>query len=140
MNKNEVNEGTLEAPEEVPGEIKALEQAVKNAGVFLSPEAIIFLPLAALLDLVSIILVFFALDDFWITDIIGIIFIGGWIWFRSGTLKTTHKAAKRLTQVIKWAKRLKWLRPLLIVLEFIPYVGVAPCWVLVVYFELKHNT
>ena len=50
---------------------------------FLSPEAIIMLPFAILIDLIGIVLIFFALDDFWITDIVAFTFIGGWSYFRS---------------------------------------------------------
>src|SRR4030042_2150928 len=51
--------------------------------VFFSPEGLIILPLAVVLDLVGIILVCFALDDFFITDIIGFATIGAWSFFRS---------------------------------------------------------
>jgi len=114
-------------------------EEARKMGAFLGPEALIMLPVAVVLDLIGIILVCFALDDFWITDIIGIASIGLWTYFRSQTMKVTHKAAARITKVAKWAKRLKWLRPLLIIGEFIPYVGAAPLWIIVVYLELKYS-
>lgn len=116
-------------------EIEAEE--IRRATAFFSPEALIMFPIAAVLDLVGIILVCFGLDDFWITDIIGILTIGLWTYFHSQTVKVTYRAAERLAKAVKWARRLRWLRPLLIVLEFIPYGGAAPCWVLLVYFELQ---
>lgn len=114
---------------------------------FLSPEALIMLPLAALLDLVGIILLCFALDDFFITDIIGWLTIGVWSYFRSqikGEPSVTEmprlgekkEITKKMTQnkkagkTAKWGKRLKFL-------EFIPYVGALPFWTVSVYFELK---
>jgi hypothetical protein len=39
----------------------------------------------------------------------------------------------------KWAKRMKWLRPILIFAEFIPYVGALPYWTICVFAELKNN-
>lgn len=44
---------------------------------FVSPMGLIMFPLAVLLDAVGLILLCFALDDFWITDAIGLVFIGG---------------------------------------------------------------
>lgn len=126
-------------PEEAIEELATGE----GAGAFFSPAALIMLPLAGILDLTGIILVVFGLDDFWITDAIGIFFIGGWIYFHSQTLKTTSGARRRLKRRlkkgVKIAKRLKWLRPLCIVGEFVPYVGAMPLWTLLVFFELKHS-
>ncbi len=116
---------------------------IRKATAFLSPEAFYLFPIAIALDLTGIILIFFGLDDFWITDIIGILLIGGYLYFRSGTLKVTYRAEERITKTVtkvaKWAKRLRWLRPLLMFLEFIPYVGVAPCWIILVYLELTNS-
>lgn len=124
---------------------------------FFSPEAIVMLPFAILIDLVGIILVCFALDDFFITDIIALFFIGGWSFFRSQVkgkpqevempsfgeqkraVRQIKKAGKKTTKAAKWAKRLKWLRPLCIVGEIIPYVGWLPLWTVFVYFELKYS-
>lgn len=106
-------------------------------GSFFSPEAIIMMPLAILLDLIGLILVIFALDDFFITDIIGITIIGSWTFFRSQQVQMTQRAQQRIGKAAKQARRLKWLRPLMIIGEFIPYVGVLPCWTVLVYFELK---
>ena len=133
---------TAEAVEETaPEEIDSFDAG--QATAFLSLDAIIFLPFAILLDLIGIVLICFALDDFWITDILGIIFIGGWTYFRSGTVKVTRSAGEKIKRSVgkmaKWVRRLKWLRPLLIFLEFIPYVGVLPSWTVLVYLELKYS-
>jgi len=156
MNEDKINEGeALAAPEEeVPAEFIALEQATKKASALLSPAALIMFPIAFLLDLTGLILFFSGVDDFFILDLIGLIFIGTWTYFHSqeGKAKVTFGAEARLKgkyaerlkkfteQTAKWAKRLKWLRPLAFVVEAIPYFGgAAPCWILVVYFELVYG-
>ncbi|MDO8639493.1 MAG: hypothetical protein Q7R53_01075 [bacterium] len=103
---------------------------------FLTPEILMFIP-AVLLDIIGLILLIFALDDFFITDIIGIAILGSWTYFRSQTLKVTKGASEKIGKAGKWAKKMKWLRPLLFVGELIPYVGALPCWTLLVFFELK---
>lgn len=124
-------------------------EGVEQIGMFFSPEAIIMFSIAISLDSIGVILVCFGLDDFGITDIVGIATIGLWTYMRSQTMKVTRGAAQRITKATKqakrtiksakWAKRLKWLRPLLVVGELIPYVGILPCWVVLVYLELKYS-
>ncbi len=114
-----------------------MEDSGGGFGSFFSPEAIIMMPLAITLDLIGLILVLFALDDFFITDIIGIAIIGSWTFFRSQQVQMTQRAQQKIGKAAKQARRLKWLRPLMIVGEFIPYVGALPCWTILVYFELK---
>lgn len=124
--------------EEVLEEKVFLEaEETRRAIAFFSPEGVVMLSLAGLLDLIGIILLCFALDDFWVTDVLGLLFIGLWIYFRSQTIKAPHRTAQKLTKAAKTAQRLRWLRPLLVLGEFIPYLGAAPCWTLLVYFELK---
>ena len=108
---------------------------------FLSPEALVMLPLAIILDLIGIVLVIFALDDFFITDIIGFAIIGAWSFFRSqikgkepeikiSDIKNIKE--KKAGKAAKWGRRAKWL-------EFIPYVGALPFWTVSVYSELKSS-
>ena len=118
-------------------EISEQKEEGAGQGTLFSPEAVLMLFVAGILDAIGIILIFFLLDDFGVTDIIGILTIGIWIWFRSQTMKMTRGASKTAAKVGKWGKRLKWLRPLCIIGEFIPYVGVAPFWLLLVYAELQ---
>lgn len=110
------------------------------------------MPVAAALDAVGIILIIFGLDDFWITDIIGLVFIGSWLFFHAQTRGETTPEIKtppsELKEEIKesigqrkapktgWIKRLRWLGPLL---EFIPYVGAVPWWTITVYSQLKNE-
>jgi len=156
MDEQEVNEEeVMAAPEEdASGEFKVLEETTKKVGALLSPEGIIMLSIAFLLDLVGLILFFFAVDDFFTLDLIGLIFIGTWTYFHSqtGKAKVTFGAEKRLRgkyakrlekvtkEAAKWAKRLKWFKPLAVVVEVIPYFGgAAPSWILVVYLELVYG-
>lgn len=53
--------------------------------------------------------------------------------------KGLAKKAGGGTEAIKWAKRLKWLKPVMFIIEMIPIVGSLPCWFLAVYYEIKHN-
>lgn len=117
-----------------------------NAGNFLSPEALIILPLAIIIDTVGIVLVCFALDDFFITDIVGWATIGVWSAFRSqikgsgSTIekpdvgKKTQKETKAIktTKAAKWAK---WIR----FLEFVPYLGALPFWTISTFLILKED-
>ncbi len=51
--------------------------------ILTSPEGVIVLPFAVVIDIIGIILIIFLLDDFWITDIIAFTFLGFWGMFRS---------------------------------------------------------
>ena len=112
-------------------------------------EAIIIFPIAIVLDLVGFMLLFFLLDDFWILDIIGLVIIGSWMLFRRGHVtlpkKTAEKIEKKaLEQFTKTTKKTgkKFLKRfgLAFLGEIIPYIGgIAPCWTLAVFFELKNN-
>ena len=116
---------------------KAESRSSGNMLKLISPEAVVMLPLAVLLDLAGVILILVGLDDFGLTDIIGILIIGGWTYFRSQTARVTRQAAQRIGKATKWAKQMKWLRPLCIILEFIPYAGWLPGWTVLVFFELQ---
>lgn len=114
-----------------------------------SPETLIILPFAVIIDLIGIGLVLFGLDDFWITDIIALTFLGSWSLLRSqimpapdveqiqvqmpslGEKKKTMKNIKT-AKAARWAKHIKWL-------EFIPYVGALPLWTISVYFTIKNS-
>ncbi len=105
----------------------------ERGGTFISPEGVLMLTLAIIFDVgglvefIPIIGTFFS----FLSDIIGLLVIGGWTFFRSQTVAVTKRAATRGTRV------LRWLRPLAFIGEFIPFVGILPLWTVVVYFELK---
>ena len=118
-------------------EISEQKEEGAGQGTLFGPEAVLMLFIAGILDVIGIILVFFFLDDFGVTDIMGIVTISVWILFRSQGIELTKGAGKTVAKVGKWGKRLKWLRPLCIIGEVIPYVGAAPLWLLLVYAELQ---
>ena len=97
-------------------------------GSLLSPEAVVMLPLAVIVDVID-----FFIASLFIVDIIALLLFGSWMYLRSGQATISAKSAKAL----KMARTMRWLRPLLIIIECIPIVGMLPCWALVVYFELK---
>ena len=128
-----------EAGDEEAEDEEAEAEAVRKMGVAFSPDAIIMFPLAIILDFAGLLLAIFGVTEIfsYVTDFIGLIFIGLWTYSHSQTVKVTYGAAARLTKVAKLARTLRWLRPLLIVLEFVPFVGAAPCWTILVWFELQ---
>jgi hypothetical protein len=99
----------------------------------ITPEEIVMMTLAVTLDIFGLIGFLPIIGQFLsiVPDIIGLCTIGVWTLFRSGT--PTLKPTKLI-------KTLKWLIPLLIISEFIPFVGIAPCWTILVYLELKKKT
>lgn len=121
-----------EKPEQETGEDQ-------KQGAIFSPEGILMLLLAVMVDLSGLIEFIPVLGTVlsWGADIFGLIFIGGWMFFRSQSVAVTGRATARAGKMAGWAKRMKWLRPLCFIGEFIPVVGILPLWTLVVYFELK---
>ncbi|MDI6591546.1 MAG: hypothetical protein QME61_01205 [Patescibacteria group bacterium] len=99
-----------------------------------SAETFLILPLAIGIDLISIILLLFGLDDFGLLDIIGFIFIGTWLFFRRGKIPTRRGSFLRRIFTGRWNK---FLTPFFG--EIIPYLGVLPFWSLSVYFNLTQE-
>ncbi|HNY36236.1 MAG TPA: hypothetical protein PLD14_00930 [Candidatus Pacearchaeota archaeon] len=104
-----------------------------------TPETFFMLPFALMLDLIGIILIFFGLDDFGITDIIGIAFINTWLLLRGK--KALHKQGKKgAINGIKNAftgKTSKFFTAS--ILELIPYLGCLPFWTLSVLYNLEEE-
>jgi len=120
--------------EEKQPETKPAEQQKKPAPQpkksfnFTSPEALIMFFLSVSLDLVGYVLLLAALDDFWLTDIVGVLFFGSWIITRGGSLKGKKG--------IPGLKRFG----ISTLIEAVPYVGsISPSWTIMVYKELKNN-
>ncbi|MDD2732046.1 MAG: hypothetical protein PHI53_02505 [Candidatus Pacebacteria bacterium] len=96
---------------------------------FISPEAVVMLLAAVLLDTIGFLFLFLSflgvgIPLSFIPDLIGLIFIGGWMFLRSGARQ--KRIGKRLG--------------LAFLGEIIPFFGdIAPCWTLAVFFELKNN-
>ena len=126
-----------ESPEENEEESSEEIGGLTGTGNLFSPEGVIMMTVAVILDLVGIILLLFALDDFFITDIIGIIFISGWMYLRSSTMAVPEKMQERTQKGLAKLFRGKWKKFLTpIIGEVIPYVGALPCWTLAVYYEI----
>ncbi len=158
MNEYEINEeGALEAPEEeVSGEFKVLEQATKKTGALLSPEGIIMLPFAILLDIAGVI--FLVLDiaygigeiPSWISDVIGLIFFGIWILIRSQSMaeieglkekvierrEVKKGAVKAFRRMGKIAGRRGLKFAISVIGEILPVIGGLPFWTWMVWSEL----
>lgn len=124
------------------------DEKTGGMAAFFDPVVLIFIfPLAVFLDAAGLILTIFGIVQFsffgiteilsYMTDVIGLIVIGSWCYWHSQAFKVTYPAAKRLTKAMKLARKLRWLRPFLFFLEFIPFVGAAPCWTILVWLELK---
>lgn len=117
--------------------LKSQEQEKEPTGL-LSTAGVIILPLAIILDITGAILLCVGLDDFFLTDIIGIIFIGGWLWFRSGKVVETPKRGglfkMDFLRKLFRGKYKRFLTPF--IGEIIFYLGALPFWTLAVYFEL----
>ncbi len=70
-------------------------------------------------------------------DLVAIVFIGLWM-ITKGNLSLPRKKAGGI-KITKWAKRLKWLRPVAMIIEVIPFLGALPLWTIAVYSEIKHG-
>ncbi|MFA5087020.1 MAG: hypothetical protein WC470_01810 [Candidatus Paceibacterota bacterium] len=82
----------------------------------LSPEVMILLPFFAALDLIGLGLICFGLDDFGITDTLGITIGGGYVLFSGGKMPDSKKAGFKFIGTIS--------------VELIPYIGAFPTWTL----------
>lgn len=137
-------EGT--AGEEEEKEENPVEAAARKTGSLTTPEAILMFTISGALDALGIvifILSFFGIGLFlsYITDFIGLVSIGFWMYVRSGQTNVpkrrrrgAQKGAKKVGSRI--GKRLG----LAFLSEIIPFLGdIAPSWTIAVYFELKNN-
>ena len=133
-------ENTEETPEEGAEEETEKEPAdTEKMGAFLSPEGILMMGLAILIDmagLFSLVLIWLFGVGFIIStifDVAGLVLIGGWMLLRSGQITATKGAKKAFGKLLKRGG-------LSFIGESIPIFGdIAPCWTLAVYFELKNT-
>ena len=106
----------------------------------LSPEGLVMMSVAVVIDLIGLIIVCVGLDDFGITDIIGMIFIGSWMFFRSGAMPERKTPSKKSKGAGKTAERNVLKRfGLTGLAELIPYLGALPWWTIMVYKELTES-
>lgn len=128
---------TAEETPETPEEETLEEPTGGGIGALFGPEGVVMMSIAVILDLVGIIILCFGLDDFGVTDAIGIIFISPWMFLRSSTLAVPGKMQQRTQKGLAKLFRGKWKKFLTpIIGEIIPYVGALPCWTLAVYYEI----
>ncbi len=126
--KDEKAEDEEEAPEEKTAETKI--------GSLLTPEGILMMFLAIVIDLFGLVLFILSFLGVGVilsgvSDVLGLLFIGSWMFSRSGNITVT-KGAKKLTTKLFKRLGLSFLG------ELIPFFGdIAPCWTLAVYFELR---
>ena len=104
----------------------------------LSPATLIMLPLAVFLDTTGILLLCFGLDDFGITDVIGIVFIDTWLFFQgSKTVKGEKGLSGFSKRIFKGNNVTKYVVPSAI--ELTPYLGSLPMWTISVLFNLSQD-
>lgn len=125
------------AEEEVPE-----DEAARKISALTRPEVIMLL-IAILLDIFGIIClildIFFGVGEIpsWISDGVGIVFISGWMWFRSGRVEVPERVKKGAERGLRKLFRGKWKKFLTPILgEVAPLVGAFPFWSLAVYYEL----
>ncbi|KKP93811.1 MAG: hypothetical protein UR98_C0002G0050 [Parcubacteria group bacterium GW2011_GWA1_36_12] len=131
-------------PEEIEEsqEPQETEEIQESGGAMnlLSPEGLVMMSVAVVIDLIGLIIVCVGLDDFGITDIIGMIFIGSWMFFRSGAMPERKTPSKKSKGAGKTAERNVLKRfGLTGLAELIPYLGALPWWTIMVYKELTES-
>ena len=140
---------------------KEAEKEERGLGSFFTPEAVAMLSLAAVVDGGEFLLELIPFAGqilSVILDIVALVFIGGWMYFRSGTTESKRKAeqAKRRAEMIKKgvemakkgakmakasSKWIKWLKYSSVVFEVVGVVvsSFLPLWLLAVILELKYG-
>jgi len=103
-----------------------------SGGNLTSPEGILMLSVAVLLDAVGLIIAlagtWFGIDDYGILDILGMLTIGGWMLLRGGAGGAKEAAKKGLKRFL-----------IASAVEVVPFLGgVAPSWTILVWKTLKN--
>jgi hypothetical protein len=112
---------------------------MEKTSALISPEGVAMMFVAGILDIIGVIClildIFFGIGEIpsWISDGIGIIFISGWMFLRSGRVEAPERAQRGLRKLFR-GKWKRFLTP--IIGEVTPFVGALPFWTLSVYFEL----
>ena len=98
-------------------------------GIRIDPETILMLPFALIIDLISIVLLFFGLDDLGITDTVAMFTLGLWLKFRKGLdIKIGKKDSKKILRFFGSTSA-----------EYIPCLGAIPFWTVMVLLTLKES-
>jgi hypothetical protein len=103
----------------------------------LTPATIFMLPLAVGLDVAGILLLCFGLDDFGITDAIGIVFIDTWLFFQGSRTVKGNRGLSGFFQKAFKGNVAKYVTPT--TLEMIPYVGALPMWTISILYNLSQD-
>ncbi len=119
------------------------EETARKSMALLRPEGIAMMSLAGILDLIGLIClildIFFGVGEIpsWISDGVGIIFVGGWMFFRAGRVEVPERVKRGVDKGLRKLFRGKWKKFLTPVIgEVAPFVGALPFWTISVYFEL----
>lgn len=97
-------------------------------GPILTPEGIIMLLIAGIIDIISVI-PFVNM----VTDIIGMCVVGLWLIVRGRRPQRVGRSGRPIVRSFKWLGRIGTF-----IGEFIPAVSALPLWTLLVYSELKN--
>jgi hypothetical protein len=84
------------------------------------------LTFAATIDLIEMIILLFALDDFWILDVVSGSVIGGWMLFRKGKVVNIKAQKKQLVRFLAGMG-----------IEIIPYLGALPAVTVITLLTLR---
>lgn len=86
----------------------------------------LMLIVAIAIDFIPFVLLFFGLDDFGIMDIVGLVFIGAWIFMKTGQI-TARKGENPVEKIIKRFVGTTFV-------EILPYIGALfPGWTYLIY-------
>ncbi len=93
-----------------------------------SPETVIMLTFAVIIDLIGIILICFALDDFGVLDIVSGVIIGGWMLFRRGRVVNIKTQKKQIVRFLAGMG-----------IEITPYLGALPAVTVITLLTLREK-
>ncbi len=132
---------------------QTLTVSTGKIGNFMSVEAFVMIFVACLVDGGEVLLELIPLVG-WILsallDFFALFFFGFWMMLRSDgpkkitvPKKTAANIKKITVKTSKWAKRMKWIRPICFLFELIPLPFISsalPLWVAVVIMEIAFNS
>jgi len=112
----------------------------------ISPDELIMLIVAVLIDISGFLLLCFGLDDFGFLDIFGLGTIGVWLFLKTGDTSSFQKKSavsvkeKRQVIVSQLAKRGRKRILKTFLVEVIPIIGsLVPTWIITVVREIKNK-
>jgi hypothetical protein len=123
----------------------ARQEHISGINALWSPEGVLMMTTAVSVDVAEFffdLIPVVGLAISFVIDIFALLFFGAWMLFRSGAVRVPAKTGKRLVGAMKWAKKMRWLRPLLVIFEFIPVLVFESFtwWTILIYLELKHSS